>query len=144
MKTKAAWGLQSFLLCVLFNGIFAILIFMMADKVLEELSAWVAPFLGSGATNLPEDMRSALNNLGTFAAQMRQYLMPGLAALAAAVTLLLWFFLFLFGARQITRTAKRVEVACSQQSGVRIPVRPSEAEKPLPPEHMEGDEKIRD
>jgi hypothetical protein len=143
-KIKAAWALQSFLLCILFNGIFAVLIFLMADKVLEELSGWVSPFLGSGGTNLQEDMRSALNNLGTFAAQMRQYLMPGLAALASAVTLLLWFFLFLFGERQITRATKRTEVACSQQGGIRIPVRSSEDEKQSASTHTEGAEKIID
>ena len=144
MKTKGAWAIQSFFLCVLFNGIFAVLIFLMAEKVLEELNGWVSPFLGSGATTLPEDMRSALTSLGTFVAQLRQYLMPGLAALASAVTLLLWFFLFLLGARQIGRTARRTEAACSQQGagyGVRNPAPQSGEIKPLASEDAGSAEK---
>ncbi len=138
-KIKAVWALQSFLLCVIFNGIFAVLVFLMADKVLEELNGWLSPFLGS--TTLPEDMRTALNNLGTFTTQMRQYLMPGLAALAAAVTLLLWFFLFLLGTWQIGKTARRTEVACSRPGSLHIPVTQSEDEKPFASEPIEDAEK---
>jgi hypothetical protein len=98
------------LLCIFFNAIFAGLIFLMADKILEGLNQWVTPFIQSGVPNLPDDMRSALNEFGNSLAQLRVYLLPALAALSAAVTLLLWFFLFLLGARQIRKAGERVPV----------------------------------
>lgn len=131
MRAKGAWAIQSFLLCVLFNGIFAALIFLMADLVLWELNGWVSPFLGSGATVLPEDMRSALSSLGTFVTELRQYLLPALAALASAVTLLMWFFLFLLGARQIGRTAKWTAATCSRPTGLSNPVPRPKDENPF-------------
>ena len=47
----------------------------------------------------------ALGSFGTFVVQIRGYLMPVLAALTTAITLLLWFFLFLAGGRQIGRAS---------------------------------------
>ncbi len=107
MKFKTAWAIQSFFLCFLFNLAFAAVIFLMADRILEALNEWVAPLMGHGAPAPPEDLQMALGSLGTFVVQIRGYLMPVLAALTIAITLLLWFFLFLAGGRQISRAFPR-------------------------------------
>ncbi len=107
MKIKIAWAFQSFFLCFLFNLAFAAVIFFMANRILQGLHEWVSPLTGAGAPALPDDMHKALAGLWNFIVQVRGYLMTVLAALATAFTLLLWFFLFLAGCRQINRAGKR-------------------------------------
>ena len=107
MKIKMAWAIQSFCLCFLFNLAFAAVIFFMADRILEALNVWVSPLMGPGAPALPEDLQMALGSFGTFVVQVRGYLIPVLAALTSAFTLLLWFFLFLAGGRQIRKARER-------------------------------------
>ncbi len=106
MKIKMAWAIQSFFLCFLFNLAFAAVIFFMADRILEALTEWVSPLTGPGAPALPDDLQMALGSFGNFMAQVRGYLMAVFAALASAFTLLLWFFLFLTGGRQIRRAGE--------------------------------------
>jgi hypothetical protein len=116
MKSKIAWAIQSFFLCFLFNLAFAAIIYLMADKILEALNVWVSPLTGPGAPALPEDFQMALGSFGTFLVQIHGYLMPVLAALTAAITLMLWFFLFLAGRRQIGRatlSAAQVKIEVS-------------------------------
>jgi len=105
MKFKTAWAIQSFLLCFLFNLAFAAVIFFMADRILEALNEWVSPLMGPGPLALSEDLQMALGSFGTFVVQVRGYVMPVLAALTTAITLMLWFFLFLAGGRQISRAS---------------------------------------
>ena len=112
MKSKRAWTVQSFIICIVFNGILAGLIFLMATKIVESLNEWISPFMKPGAPNLPDDIRSALSGSGSFLTQLHQYLAPVLAAMTSAITLLLWFCIFLLGRRQIDRAA--VESAACQ------------------------------
>ena len=116
MKFKTAWAIQSFCLCFLFNLAFAAVIFLMTDKILEALNVWVSPLMGPGAPVLPEDLEMALGSFGTFVVQIRGYLIPVLAALTTAITLLLWFFLFLAGGRQISRATPRAAQGKSEVS----------------------------
>ncbi|MFZ0944546.1 MAG: hypothetical protein WB930_07615 [Syntrophobacteraceae bacterium] len=106
MKIKIAWAIQSFFLCFLCNLAFAAVIFFMADRILQGLHEWVSPLTGPGAPALPDDLHLALGGLWNFIVQVRGHLMTVLAALASAFTLLLWFFLFLAGCRQIKRAGK--------------------------------------
>lgn len=106
MKTNRAWALQSFIACFFFNSVLACLIFFIADKIVGGISEWISPFLNPGAANIPDDMRSALGGIAIFLSELRSYLVPALAALAGAATLLLWFCVFLIGRRQIGRAAK--------------------------------------
>lgn len=110
------WAIQSFLLCVLFNLAFTAFIFFMADKTLGALNEWVSPLTGPGAPALPHDAQTALGGLGTLMAQVRGYLPEVLAALASALTLLLWFFIFLTGRRQIGRAERRAEPSGGQKA----------------------------
>jgi len=105
MKSKGVLTVQSLIICIVFNGILAGLIFLMANKIVDGLNEWASPFMQPGAPNLPEEVRSALSSLGNFIAQLREYLAPVLAAMTSAITLLLWFFVSLAGRRQIDRTA---------------------------------------
>ncbi len=118
MKFKMAWAIQSFCLCFIFNLAFAAVIFLMADRILEALNIWVSPLTGPDAPALSEDLQMALGSFGTFVVQIRGYLMPVLAALAIAITLLLWFFLFLAGGRQISRAfpSAKVKIQVSEKS----------------------------
>ena len=111
MKIKIAWAIQSFFLCFLCNLAFAAVIFFMADRILQGLNQWVSPLTGPGAPSLPDDLHMALGGFGNFVVQIRGYLMTVLAALTSAFTLLLWFFLFLAGGRQINRAGKRAVLA---------------------------------
>jgi len=122
MKFKMAWGIQSFCLCFLFNLAFAAVIFLMADTILESLNVWVSPLMGPDAPALSEDLQMALGSLGTFVVQIRGYLVPVLAALTTAITLLLWFFLFVAGGRQIRRAA----VLSAAQAKIEISAKPKE------------------
>ncbi len=106
MKIKTAWAIQSFFLCFLFNLAFAASMFFMADRILAALNEWVSPLTGPGAVALPDDLHMALGGLGIFIVQARGYLTAVLAALASALTLLLWFFVFLAGGRQIRRAGE--------------------------------------
>lgn len=106
MKIKTAWAIQSLFLCLLLNMAFAAVIFFMADRIVEALNEWVSPLTGPGAPAVPDDLHMALGGFGNFIAQVREYLMAVLAALASAFTLLLWFFLFLAGGRQIRRAGE--------------------------------------
>ncbi|MGO9372003.1 MAG: hypothetical protein ACLQBD_07855 [Syntrophobacteraceae bacterium] len=121
MKVKMAWAIQSFCLCFLFNLAFAAVIFLMADKILEALNVWVSPLMGPGAPVLSEDLQMALGSFGTFVVQIRGYLVPVLAALTTAVTLLLWFFLFVAGGRQIRRA-----VLGAAQAKIEVSTKPKE------------------
>jgi len=107
MKIKIAWAIQSLFLCLIFNLAFAAVIFFMADRILEALHEWVSPLTGPGAPALPDDLQMAVGSLVNFIVQLRGNLMTVLAALASAFTLLLWFFLFLAGGRQIRRAGAR-------------------------------------
>lgn len=106
MNIKRAWAFQSFITCFLVNSIFAGLVFLMADKIMEGLREWLAPFAGQ---NLPENLRTGVDNIGVFLSQLHQYMAPALAALAFAATLLLWLFVFLLGRRLIGRAAAVAE-----------------------------------
>jgi len=121
MKFKMAWGIQSFCLCFLFNLAFAAVIFLMADKILESLNVWVSPLMGPDAPALSEDLQMALGSFGTFVVQIREYLVPVLAALTTAITLLLWFFVFVAGGRQIRRA-----VLSAAQAKIEISAKPKE------------------
>lgn len=115
MKIKITWAFQSFFLCLLFNLAFTAVIFFMADRILEALNEWVLPLTGPGGPALPDDARMALGSFGNFAAQVRGYLIPVLAALSSAFTLLLWFFLFLAGGGQIRKARERAGLSGKPQ-----------------------------
>lgn len=117
MKSKRAWTLQSFIICIVFNGILAGLIFLMANKIVDGLNEWVSPFTKPGAPNLPDEVRSALSSLGGVLTQLRQYLAPALAAMSSAITLLLWLCISIAGRRQIDRaSAQAASCQMVQQS----------------------------
>ncbi len=102
MKIRSgAWAVQSFLVCILFGSALAVILYLMADKVLEGMNQWVLPFIGPGAPGMPDELRAAMNNFGKFLTQLREYLIPALALLIASAALPLWFSLFLLGRRQM-------------------------------------------
>ncbi|MEM5788472.1 MAG: hypothetical protein AAGU11_14260 [Syntrophobacteraceae bacterium] len=116
MGVRRAWAFQSFVICVLLNSVLAGLIFMMAQKIMAGIMEWTSPFLKPGASNLPHDLTSAFGSLNIFLSQLQQYLAPGLAALTLSVTLLLWFFVYLLGLRQIRRAAAAVATTDADRS----------------------------
>ncbi len=113
MRIKAAWAFQSLFICFFFNIVFAAVVFFMADGITKGLNDWISPLVGSGAAALPEELRLTLQSFGTLIQQARLYLIPALAALFAAVTLLLWFFIYLAGGRQIRRAGERAMIKAS-------------------------------
>lgn len=105
MKIKTAWAVQSLALCLLFNLAFTAVIFYMARRVIDASLLWVSALgVSSVAPAMSANAHEALGGLSALIAQARGYLGPVLLVLAPAFTLLLWFFLFLAGARQIRRS----------------------------------------
>ncbi len=109
MKAKGAWALLSFLTCFAFNAALAFVIYYMAGRIIDGLNELISPFSGAGAAGLSDDMRSALNNVGVFLGQLHQYMVPVLFALTAAVTLPMWFCVYLFGRGQVSGRADRIQ-----------------------------------
>jgi hypothetical protein len=103
MKIKTAWAIQSLALCVLFNLVFTMVIFYMASGLINASHQWVSA-LGASAPAMPADVHKALDGLNTLIAQTRAGLMPVLSLLSSAFTLLLWFFIFGLGCRQLRRS----------------------------------------
>ena len=126
MKTKIAWAVQSFLLCFAFNLAFAAVVFFMAGKVLEGLNDWVSTLAGPGGAGLPEDLRTVLAGFGTFLVQLRRYMLPVLAGLASSFTLIMWFFIFLAGGRQIRRAGEKAAGLSVKSGGPVIGEQPSD------------------
>ncbi len=104
MKIKTAWAIQSLALCLLFNLAFTAVIFYMAGRVIDASLLWVSALRASLAPAMSANAHEALGGLSALIAQARGYLGPVLLVLAPAFTLLLWFFLFLAGGRQIRRS----------------------------------------
>ncbi len=115
MKFKLAWAFQSLFLVILFNFAFGAIIFLMSERILDGLSQWVTPFVGPNSpTGLPDGIQTAFSNFSAFLVEMRQYMLPSLAALTTAITLLLWFFVFLAGGRQIRRAGEHARSSCQK------------------------------
>ena len=117
MKIKLAWAVQSFLLCFLFNLVLAAVILFFSDKIVLAMNDWLTPFIGPGASALPDEMRTALGSFAKFALELRGYLLPVLATLVSSVTLLLWFFVYLAGGRQIRRAGEQASTAPCEKPG---------------------------
>jgi len=139
MKIKIAWGIQSFFLCFIFNLAFTAVVFFMADRVLEALNEWVSPFAGPGGPELPADVQMGLAGLRSFFVQIRGYMVSVLAALASAFTLLMWFFVFLAGRRQISRAARQAGALPGPETWSHAPASP-EISEGLREQNEEGEE----
>lgn len=103
MKIKTAWAVQSLTLCFLFNLAFTALIFYMASRFIDASQQWVSALGASGAPAMTANAHTALGGLSALITQARGWLKAVLCVLASAFTLLLWFFIFLAGGRQIKR-----------------------------------------
>ena len=108
MKIKTAWALQSLALCFLFNLAFAAVIFYMASKVMDASHQWVSALGASGAPALSENAHLALGGLSALIARTSGWLKPVLFVLSSAFTLLMWFFIFLAGARMVKVESQKV------------------------------------
>lgn len=118
MKTKGAWALLSFLTCFAFNAVLAFVIYYMANRILEGLNELISPFVGAAGAGLSDDMRSALNNVRVFLGQLHQYMVPVLSALTVAVTLPLWFCIYLLGRGQRGQTSEIADRVPCPPAGV--------------------------
>ncbi|NLJ29959.1 MAG: hypothetical protein GX433_18405, partial [Deltaproteobacteria bacterium] len=60
MRAKKIWTLQSFLSCIVWNGILVGFFFLLSEQILLAFKEWLDPLLTSGAVTLPEDARVGL------------------------------------------------------------------------------------
>lgn len=109
MKIKTAWAFQSLALCFLFNLAFTAVMFYMTSRIIDASQQWISALSASGAHAMPADALTALGGLTALIVQARGWLKPVISVLALAFTLLMWFFLFLAGGRQMRRTQTEVE-----------------------------------
>lgn len=108
MKIKTAWAIQSMALCFLFNLVFTVVIFYMASRLMDASHQWLLALGASGAHATPANAHTAVLGLSTLIAQARGAFTAVLFVLASAFTLLLWFFIFLTGRRQIRRSGEPI------------------------------------
>ncbi|MGV8073629.1 MAG: DUF2760 domain-containing protein [Syntrophobacteraceae bacterium] len=105
MRPKPIWAVQSFLISFLWNAVLLVVLYYMADEILQGFGKWVSPFLKPGGESLPNDVRTAFASLGEFANEMRFYLAPVVFGLGVVVTMIIWLSLFLLGCRFARRAA---------------------------------------
>ncbi|MDA8305226.1 MAG: hypothetical protein M0Z81_00100 [Deltaproteobacteria bacterium] len=120
MKIKTVWAIQSLALCLLFNLVFTAVIFYMASRVIDASHQWVSALSASWTPAMPANVHKALGGLTDLIAQTRGHLTAVLSILAPAFTVLMWFFIFLSGSRQMRRSkveSQKFEVE-SQRSDV--------------------------
>lgn len=117
MKIKTGWAFASLALCFLFNLGFAAVIFYMSRGLIEGCRQWIAALGVTLKPSMPADAHRAFDGLSALLTRASGRLLPVLAVLAFAFTLLLWFFIFLTGCGKLRRTA-----AESAMVRVQIPV----------------------
>lgn len=109
MRAKSTWTLQSFLTCLVWNGVLTGFFFLLARQILLGFHQWLDPILAAGDTTLPEDVRSGLLNLQQLCRQAEQYLIPVVFGAGGLITLVLWLFLLLQGRGLARRTLKEAQ-----------------------------------
>ncbi|MDR3566625.1 MAG: hypothetical protein P4L43_01210 [Syntrophobacteraceae bacterium] len=121
MKIKTAWAIRSLALCIFFNLAFTAVVIYMAGRVIDASHQWVCALGASGAPVLSAKALEAVGGLKALIAQTRGRLTGVLCVLSLAFTLLLWFFIFLTGARQI-------EIQESRGDCVKLEVGPAKSD----------------
>lgn len=84
--------------------------FYLAQQILVGLHLWVDPFLGAGADNLPENLRSAFANMNQFLNEMQHYSIPVVFGIGGLATFVLWLFV-LFQGRGLANRAQAEALA---------------------------------
>ncbi|MGC8720044.1 MAG: DUF2760 domain-containing protein [Thermodesulforhabdaceae bacterium] len=120
MKQKTIWTWQSLLLCLFFNGLIGVAIFVPFKQELSTINQYVAPVLEkikAGAPLPPEfsQVTTHIKDLITIAEQYGTALIWGSVAL---LTLALWLALLLTGRRRID---KAFEEASKSAADIRPP-----------------------
>lgn len=135
MKLRQVWTLQSFLSCLLWNGILIGVLYFLGLRVLQGLDAWVTPLMQPEVQGLSEELRGSLGSLKQFVEDSKTYLLPAVVGTGATVTLILWFFLLLQGRALIRRAETAAAPAPSAALKVGKGPRDSHAdeEAPRPP-----------
>ncbi len=136
MRAKKIWTLQSFLSCIVWNGILVGFFFLLAQQILLAFREWVDPLLTSGAVTLPEDARVGLMNLKQLSDQAQQYLIPVVFGAGGIITLVLWLFILLEGRGLVKRTQREMipTMAPAAESAKKAKKAEKEAEKIPAPE----------
>lgn len=111
MRIKRIWTLQSFLTCLVWNGILVGLFFYAAQQVLHGLHMWVNPLLAPGNPNVSPEVRSALVNMNGFLNEIEHYLVPAVFGAGGVLTFLLWLFVLFQGRGLVNRTLKQAQTA---------------------------------
>ncbi|MGC9196668.1 MAG: hypothetical protein ACP5IL_14625 [Syntrophobacteraceae bacterium] len=109
MKIKTGWALESLALCLLFNLSFAAVIFYMSHRLIDGCRQWMAALGATFKPSMPAEVHRAFDGLSALITQASGRLLPVLAVLVFAFTLLLWFFIFLTGCGKLRRTAAESE-----------------------------------
>ena len=109
MKAKGAWTFRSFFICFAANAVLGWLLFVMADRVLDGLTGWVAPLVSPGAPALAEEARSALSNLAAFLQTIRADLAFAIATVLGAAAFFTWLLMLVQGWVMIGRAQKEWE-----------------------------------
>jgi hypothetical protein len=95
MGGKKAFGLQSLVLCVLFNGLLTAWLYGVAAQALPGIQEDRIPVAGEGVEGAPEPPGGILGYLGTLLQENRNLLAPVVFGSGAFVTLALWLSLLL-------------------------------------------------
>lgn len=139
MRAKRIWTIQSLLTCFIWNGVLVGVFFYMALQILAGLHLWVAPFLGTGGENLPQELQTALANMNDFLNQMQTYLAPVLFGIGGLATLVLWLFVLFQGRGLANRFHREASAAVSEQKPLKEekPKKPA-TEAPAEPQYVQA------
>lgn len=90
MTNKGRISFQLLLVCLVFNGALLAAFFLAGREVLTTVNAWVEPLISAEGPELPQQVRSGLENLKAYTTLLERYLAPAVFGVGGAATFLLW------------------------------------------------------
>ena len=101
MGRKKAFTVQSFILCLLFNGLMLGCLYWAARQAFLGLHDGMALVTGGGIEGMPDPAGVVLGGVGEFVEKNRALVVPVVFGLGGLTTLALWLSLLLAGRRLI-------------------------------------------
>lgn len=145
MRQKKIWLIQSFILCLIFNGICAIALYQPLHEVIKSLKQYIKPISENQELKqqLPESLLQFISNMREFIDMMGHYAPWFLFGVIGAVTLVLWIALCLVGTRRIRKAMEETSRVMPPSMPPKEPKTTTEPEKTPPEVPRKDDEKQR-
>jgi len=141
MKQKTIWLWQSLFLCVFFNGLLGIAIYVPFKKELSVVSQYVTPLISQfkSTESLPPEFSQVLTQVKDLIGIADQYGTALIWGSVAVVTLALWLALLLTGRRRIEKAAEETK---KEITAAQPPVFPKKDVAPTEPQKKTAEENL--